>query len=344
MSTASNCIEKQVKAFCAQIGADPLLVQGAGGNVSWKQGGILWIKGSGTWLANAIKEDLFVPVDLEQLQQDLSLWNFDITPKVIGDYALRPSIETILHALMPQKIIVHLHLIQALVYLVSRNGEDHIKKIFSQFPEKGERIAFLKYFKPGKELAREVFQILVSDPNINIIFLKNHGIILGANSIEKIQTLLTSITVLLNRVISPLDKLSPISLETNVGYIPFPDIDVHNLSIDPTLYKRLSSDWVLYPDHVVFLGPKAHTFSSWADFLSQHHYIDNAPDLIFIENKGVFIKPDYSQSKTAQLRCYYDVIARLPTDAILDPLDSSDIKALLDWDAEQHRQNLRQQA
>jgi rhamnose utilization protein RhaD (predicted bifunctional aldolase and dehydrogenase) len=37
----------EVKTYCSQIGADPLLVQGAGGNASWKEGDTLWIKASG---------------------------------------------------------------------------------------------------------------------------------------------------------------------------------------------------------------------------------------------------------------------------------------------------------
>ncbi len=65
MSIATTRIEKQVKAFCAQIGADPLLVQGPGGNVSWKDGDVLWVKASGAWLAHAAgKDEIFIPVDL----------------------------------------------------------------------------------------------------------------------------------------------------------------------------------------------------------------------------------------------------------------------------------------
>ena len=42
--------------FCASIGSDPLLVQGPGGNVSWKENNCLWVKASGTWLASAKKK------------------------------------------------------------------------------------------------------------------------------------------------------------------------------------------------------------------------------------------------------------------------------------------------
>ena len=42
MSMASTSIDKQVKAFCAQIGADPLLVQGAGGNGCAASRAVAW--------------------------------------------------------------------------------------------------------------------------------------------------------------------------------------------------------------------------------------------------------------------------------------------------------------
>jgi len=37
---------RQVLQFCSRIGSDSTLVQGAGGNISWKDGNILWIKAS----------------------------------------------------------------------------------------------------------------------------------------------------------------------------------------------------------------------------------------------------------------------------------------------------------
>ena len=46
-----------LKRLSARIGADPLLVQAAGGNTSLKQNGVLWIKASGTWLKDAVNEE-----------------------------------------------------------------------------------------------------------------------------------------------------------------------------------------------------------------------------------------------------------------------------------------------
>ncbi len=51
----------------ARVGADPALVQGAGGNTSLKDGDTLWIKASGLWLMNARAGNMLVPVRLSTL-------------------------------------------------------------------------------------------------------------------------------------------------------------------------------------------------------------------------------------------------------------------------------------
>lgn len=48
----------------ARVGRNILLVQGAGGNSSVKEDDVLWVKASGTWLADAEDKDIFVPVAL----------------------------------------------------------------------------------------------------------------------------------------------------------------------------------------------------------------------------------------------------------------------------------------
>ena len=53
-----------LKAVSARIGADPLRMQGPGGNTSVKQGATMWIKASGTELARRRARDIFVAVDL----------------------------------------------------------------------------------------------------------------------------------------------------------------------------------------------------------------------------------------------------------------------------------------
>ncbi|MHA1190276.1 MAG: class II aldolase/adducin family protein, partial [Alphaproteobacteria bacterium] len=61
-----------LKAVSARMGADPLLIQSAGGNTSVKDGQTMWIKASGTVLSDAASGDIFVPVDLPAMRTALN--------------------------------------------------------------------------------------------------------------------------------------------------------------------------------------------------------------------------------------------------------------------------------
>ena len=61
-----------LKSLSASIGTDPMLVQGAGGNTSIKIGSQIWVKASGTWLQNALTEEIFIPIDLRKFHRKLN--------------------------------------------------------------------------------------------------------------------------------------------------------------------------------------------------------------------------------------------------------------------------------
>ena len=331
-----------ISQFCAELGANPLLVQGAGGNVSWKEGNILWIKGSGTWLANAKVTNIFVPVDLKKLASSLSRGDFSVIPERLTASKLSPSIETILHALMPQKLVIHLHAIHPLVYLVLQDAKIQITEASKSLPCNA---AFIEYFKPGAELAKAVDIAIKTQDELRVLFLKNHGVVIGGDSIAEVRSLLDSMLSACPAILAPeLVKFQPrmpnVPIQTKEIYRAFGDIEVQKLAQSPSLFDRLHNDWALYPDHVVFLGPKAFTYDRWEDFSSQLKMGQTLPELIFIRNEGVFISPSFNLAKTVQLRCYYDVISKVSALSALNALKEVDIAELLNWDAEKLRQKI----
>ncbi len=164
MTAKAESLKDSVLEYCTLIGADPMLVQGAGGNVSWKDGDTLWVKASGTWLADARTKEIFVPVDFSDLKAMVKAGNFTAMPKLKTDSQLRPSIETLLHALMPQRVVVHVHAIEALVHLVRYNPWHEIsQKLKTDF-----NWEIVSYQKPGADLARAVKLAIEESPGINI--------------------------------------------------------------------------------------------------------------------------------------------------------------------------------
>ena len=167
-------------------------MQGAGGNISWKDGKTLWVKASGIQLSEANDKDIFVPVDLADLRSAIQAKNFSIKPKVLSATALRPSIETLLHALMPHKIVLHLHAIDILSYLVRVDGLEQIeKKIKLKF-----EAVYVRYHKPGKDLAFAVYEA-ISERSVDIVFLQNHGVVIGGAAISQVSKTLIELSSLL---------------------------------------------------------------------------------------------------------------------------------------------------
>jgi rhamnose utilization protein RhaD (predicted bifunctional aldolase and dehydrogenase) len=325
--------------YCAAIGADPLLVQGAGGNVSWKDGATLWVKASGMWLADAARKDVFVPVDLRHLKTSIARGDFDIAPKPLMQDGLKPSIETLLHAVMPHTIVVHLHAIEILAWLVRGEFEsDFTARLGSSV-----RWASVPYLKPGAELARAVGNALEQTADADVLFLRNHGVLLGGENVADVDALLSGVIDALKTPLreGPADvpRASSIPRDGAQRYGPVPDAAVQHLALDNALFDRLESDWALYPDHVVFLGARPRCYED-IDALRCEISTGGAPELAFVRGDGVYAGPGFNAAKQAQLRCYYDVLSRQPPDCVLNPLDDRHIAALLDWDAEQYRVRL----
>ena len=330
-------LAQAVKRFCVQIGSKPLLVQGAGGNASWKEGGTLWVKASGTWLADAELNNIFVAVDLEHLQSQLKHDNYSASPRLSTPSHLKPSIETILHASLDFKIVVHLHAVEILAQLVKENARD----LMAIFLKGSFNFIYVDYFKPGFELAEAVNKALKDNPGAEVILLANHGMVLGGDSVEQISGLLDRVLAVFQAPISASSRYVNVrSAKSEVlGYLPIADNELHILALDDWFFEVVEKFWCLYPDHVVFLGAKASVFQSWQlfrKFIADCEVLQH-PTLVFIRGEGVFVRAEFGRSMLVQLRCYYDVIRRQSDASALQPLTLRQVQDLLDWDAEKHR-------
>ena len=340
MVNSANNHAESVKSFCSKIGTDKLLVQGAGGNVSWKEADMMWIKASGSWLADALEKNIFVPVDLAHLQKAIAKKSLDITPVVTDGYEMRPSIETILHALMPQDIVVHVHAVEALSYLVR---EDYIKDFKSKIPSEVTWVN-VEYARPGEELAQAVYDALQNAPRADVVFLQNHGIIVGASSIEEVEEILAK--VLSNLTMSHVEPelierdIAPIAVNGSVIYAPIQNIKLQQLALNTRLFRQLAENWAMYPDHVVFLGEEPFTYDNVEEIYHLEETQQPLPQLIFIKDVGVFTKDEVTPAIMEQLDCFYEVLTRQNEDYKVNTLTFQQIGHLLNWEAEEYRKKI----
>jgi len=325
-----------VVEFCVKLSADPLLVQGAGGNVSWKDGNTLWIKASGTGLADAASKQIFLPVDLRHLQEALAGGDYSAVPRVLGDTPLRPSIETLLHGLMPHRLVVHLHAVEILAHLVCRGGDDTLA---ARLPP-DIRWASIPYAKPGAALARELVPVLATKSGTDVVFLHNHGVVIGGASVEDVDQklrLLVETLATAPRTPGPTPAPDPRARAAH-GYQQVRDPGIDQLAGDPYLFGCLPDAWALYPEQVVFLGAEPVTCGRLEDLPAPgpDFGIAGAPP-VFVRGQGVFVPPGFGAARLAVLRCYYEVLARQNDIAAIRTLTTAEVADLLDWDAEKYR-------
>ena len=346
-------LRESVTRFCVQVGSDPLLVQAGGGNVSWKEQGVLWIKGSGMWLADAADRDVFAPVDLNAIRQALAAGALSYKPQTMPGSDLRPSIETLLHGLMPHRFVAHLHAVEPLAHLVRRRLPDVSDSDM-------EGLALVPYATPGEELAGAVAKALAGSGEVHSLLLANHGVVVGADDMESLQARLDA---LLRRFAAPvIGTVSPASsrpssrssstgastrapsaplaheplILNGTEFTPLLQRGVHGLATDPALYSRLARDWALYPDHVVFLGPSPLCVDDPAAVAE----MNSVPLFFFLAGRGVFVSSAFGLAHQLQLQCYHEVLSRQLPSEPLRTLDAREVAGLLDWDAERYRQEM----
>ena len=328
---------KKLNAFCSMLGKDPLLVQGAGGNVSFKNDDVLWIKASGTQIFDALERNIFVPVNLKKLHIELEKGNFAASPQTLGDIDLRPSIETLLHALLPYKFVFHLHAIEPLAHLVRDGVRDQLPCLMGFL----SNWICVDYFKPGADLANAIAKELKSCPNAEIIFMINHGIVVGADSIEGISKTLDHVIKL--TTIEPYfheDAALPPADEklTELRYRPCIDRGINQLAQNDSMFRKLKTSWALYPDHLVFLGAYPAILGVTLS-LCELFKLDKKPSYIFVPRIGVYEHETVTAAQHAQLRCYFDVLSRQHESQDLVTLNEKEVEDILNWDSEHYRQN-----
>ncbi|AZO48610.1 MAG: class II aldolase [Mesorhizobium sp.] len=338
-----------LRVLSASVGADPLLVQGAGGNTSLKQAGVLWIKASGTWLMNAASNDIMVPVALAPLL-DAVARNDPAAEKAavftlaeLNPHQLRPSIETTVHALLPQKVVVHVHCVETIAIAVQANAEALLEERL-----RGLDWAFVPYRRPGLPLAQGIAERL--KPGTDVLVLGNHGLVVAAETVTEANLLLRRVTGLLARAprkVPAPDIDALIRLAMGSAYRLPVAIEAHAAATD-LASCRIAASGSLYPDHVIFLGigsaiagPNENAAAVVARTTAAGQ---PAPASILFPGKGILMRRDANAGAEAMARCLADVVIRVDPTARVNYLSIEENAELLNWDAEKYRQELNRRA
>ncbi|MEE9421959.1 MAG: bifunctional aldolase/short-chain dehydrogenase [Gammaproteobacteria bacterium] len=169
------------------IGQDPDLVLHGGGNTSVKSTvtnlfgdveDVLFVKGSG-WDLATIEAPGFTPVKLDTLKRLATLETLSDTEMVkqqraatLEPSAPNPSVEAILHAIIPFRYVDHTHADAVVTLTNTPGGEERIRALY------GDRVLVIPYVMPGFILARKIAEITrdVDWSKYEGMVLMSHGI------------------------------------------------------------------------------------------------------------------------------------------------------------------------
>ena len=219
---------EELVALSQKYGSDSRFVIAGGGNTSYKNDNMMWVKASGHALAT-IDEEGFAIMDRKALDK-MAHKHYSSVPaereeQVKNDLAnanftkdRRPSVETSLHNCMDFPYVVHLHPTLVGGLMCSKNAKEECA---AMFPD----ALYIEYTDPGYTLFKKVYNrskayAAEKGKAPQVIFLQNHGIFVGGNSAEEIDGIYTSIMAALEKRVSALPEGEAAICDDAVQFIP----------------------------------------------------------------------------------------------------------------------------
>ena len=349
-------------AMSNKYGANPQYVLAGGGNTSFKSAENLWIKGSGTALATIKAED-FVVMDRSKLNL---MWTADypeneaaresavlqdmMDARVEGE-TRRPSVETLLHDLFPQKYILHVHptLINGLTCSVE--AEAGMRKLL---PE----AVWVDACKPGYILALECKEKMDAfkaayGRDADLLFLQNHGIFFAADTAEAVgqlaektmATVTAAITRFPNEAAVEVDEARVEAIREKLaalyGGACYFLTNQEILGYDPATES-------LSPDHIVYAKAKQLALDTeekleeaFAAFEAANGY---KAKITFIKGLGMFACDATEKSAQTAASVMYDavkVVCYAESFGGVQPMPAFLIDFIVNWEVESYRSKVK---
>ncbi|MDA3937777.1 MAG: class II aldolase/adducin family protein [Spirochaetia bacterium] len=189
---------KELISLSHKYGADSDYVLAGGGNTSWKSDELMAVKASGTELGS-ITKDGFVTLSMDKLRtirttkypdkreerEERALQ--DLMNSRLPGQEGRPSVESLLHAIIPDKYVVHTHPALVNGMTCSKDGKKMAENLFP------DNCIWIPLVDPGYILAKTIDDEMSRWMNSHYeklpdyIFLANHGVFLWGNGSKEVD-------------------------------------------------------------------------------------------------------------------------------------------------------------
>jgi rhamnose utilization protein RhaD (predicted bifunctional aldolase and dehydrogenase) len=319
---------EMLRELTQRVGSNPLLAQASTGNTSIKLDGVLWIKASGRWMADARQNEILIPLDLADVHRECLQRDLDPAERYPG-----ASLETAMHALLPHPVVLHVHCVNTIAWAVRCDARTQLQERLD-----GLRWRWVPYVESGLPLARAVRNSIragdahADDTHLDadIFVLGNHGLVIGAENCRAAEHLLSEVgrrLAVSPRQAHPADYTMLAEASAGTQW-DLPDDDaVHALATDP-ISRALLAGGLLYPCQAIFSNSSTPTlFRSIACSDSPDQWASRyrSRPLLLIEGRGVLISRSMTSAECAMISGLAQVVQRIPASATIRYLTDSEI-------------------
>ncbi|MDR0668841.1 MAG: class II aldolase/adducin family protein [Treponema sp.] len=365
-------------------GSNPDYVIAGGGNTSFKDRDYLYVKASGTSLADARPGD-FVKMDRGSLARiwektypagadarEAAVLADMMAARVPGEENKRPSVETLLHDILPFTFVVHTHPALVNGITCARNGEASAAELFA-----GGSL-WIPSTTPGYILSKTVKDAMADyrakkGTVPDIIFLQNHGVFAGADTAGSVKALydriMNTIGGKITRTPDTGEKLASFGNSDSTGrellaaaaaidgqarwFIAFErNPEIVRFTADKNAFEGVSRPFS--PDHIVYAGSaplfiNAGTVESAGgirESLKKHtEKTGSIPKTVAVQGLGVFGLAGSENAAANAVRLFNDAVkVAVYSESFGGPLFmSSDQAAFINnWEVERYRSKISQ--
>jgi rhamnose utilization protein RhaD (predicted bifunctional aldolase and dehydrogenase) len=359
-------------ALSRLYGSDPDWVLAGGGNTSWKEGGRLFVKASGTSLAT-IAESGFCSMERARLD---AIWSASYPEETAAreEAALadlnaarspgetkRPSVETLMHGLFPQAYVVHTHPSVINGITCSVGGRAAFDRLFA------EEAIWVPFVDPGYTLARTVRAALEDFKARKgrapaLMFMQNHGFLAAADSPAELEALSSRVMARVRAELLRSPDLGARAVDAKAlaaatavlsglageaAAIRFrADGESLARAASRSAFAPLSSSFT--PDHIVYAG---HEFlfaeaapgaleKAWAEYQARNGVI---PRIVLVGGLGAFSCAKGAQAADTALLLYVDackVAACAESFGGARHMSRESIDFIRNWEVEKYRSSV----
>jgi ribulose-5-phosphate 4-epimerase/fuculose-1-phosphate aldolase len=308
-----------LRELTAEVGCDPLLTQASAGNASIKLEGVLWIKASGKWMADAMYDDVLIPLDLSEIRNCMQQ---KVDP---AEHFARASIETAMHAALPHRVVLHVHSVNTIAWAVRRDARIQLEHRLH-----GIRWQWIPYVPSGLPLAIEIGKALSVSPDADVFILGNHGLVIGGDDRNTVEDLLSEVEqrlAICPRKPEPSDNAALAEIaDSSPWNLPEDDI-VHALGRDP-ISRAILPAGLLYPCQTMLSSlstPEVFRPIAFSHRKTEQEDLYDTRSFLIIEHCGVLVKDTMTPAQRATLSGLARVVQRISASAPIRYLTGNEV-------------------